>query len=97
MEQIPIEVLEAARLKTKRRIAAAIIDGLAENGSSIEEVESRLNKDQGFLMNFIQSLIDGSGNSLDRMSDSATALGSELLFGLTPYQQVIDEHKSDEA
>lgn len=80
IEPIPLEILEAARLKMKREIAAMLIKCLAESGMTYEQVEIRIGEKKGYFKGYINRLLIGKEHGLDAMSDMAVGLGFEWKF-----------------
>ncbi len=82
-ERIPQEVIEAARRRLKRRVAAMIIRAMADEDCSFEVIAERLGDDPLRLRLFVHELIEGRGNSLNEVSDLCLAMGVEPQFSIT--------------
>lgn len=78
---IPLAVLKVARLKFKRKLAAVIIEALADSGMSIETVEARLEMKSGEFIAYLSRLLQGEENGLNDFVDIATATGYEIEVG----------------
>lgn len=84
IEPIPHEVLEAARLKLSRRLAAAIVTGMAETGSSAEYIAMRLGKRKGYVWRILKRLLDGRHKSLGDIGAIFAAMALEIEFRIVP-------------
>lgn len=83
-QPIPLEELKAARLRMKRRVAALIIQALAESGMSYAEVEIRIGEKPGFVKRYINNLIEGRIKGMDPIPDLALGMGFEVRFTAQP-------------
>jgi cyanate lyase len=82
VERIPEETLAAARLKLKRRLAALIIQVMAETGMTYEDIEARIGERKGFVKRYINALIDGTSKTMDEACDLATAMDAEIVVSM---------------
>ena len=94
-EKIPQETLNKYRLRTRRRIAAALTAALADSDLSLTVLMERLGERPLWFTDFVNQLMIGEtdDDDLDTISDIMLALGCELSFGL---HRVPDEETDDE-
>jgi hypothetical protein len=85
---IPVAVLEAARLRLKRQIAAAFIEEMAETGISFEEMDGTIGANPGHSRRWLIQMIDGRANDLDPVSDLFLALRCEPSLALRSTERV---------
>ncbi len=83
---IPRRVLRAARARLCRRIAAAIISGMAETDSSVETIARRLGENPEAIKSRLDALIAGRSIKLGHVSDMCFAMGCELEMKIRPHQ-----------
>jgi hypothetical protein len=80
MDQIPIEILQAARLKTSRGAAIILLTAMAETGMTYDQVDIKLGKKFGHSREHINALVEGTTNDLNEISDIALAMDCEIIF-----------------
>ncbi len=76
-----------ARRKLKKRIAAAIINAMAETDADYAFIAKRLRDKPAKIEAWITGLITGRTKDLDEVSDLLLAMNCELEFGLRRYQE----------
>lgn len=76
-ERIPEEVLKAAHLRWCRRVAAQIVQAMAETGISYDEMETRIGQKPGFVKRWLNKYIDGSTREGREMTDLCCAMNVE--------------------
>jgi hypothetical protein len=91
VEPIPVEVLEAARLRFKRRMAAMLLRALAEAGCSTDQVEARIGMRRGGFMAYVNRLVQGKERGLDPMVDIAFACGFEISVEVQPLRTALSQ------
>lgn len=74
---IPQAVLEAARLRLKRQVAALVIEAMAEDGVSFAEMDAKLGQKTGYSRRWLIRMIDGKAKDMDLVSDLCLAFGCE--------------------
>ena len=80
---IPKEALEAHRRQVKQRIAAALINGMAETGATVELVAERLGATPAEVQGYLMKLILGKPiGGFDLMCDIAYAMGCTVTLYL---------------
>ena len=79
---IPKEDLDRAYRKLSRRVAALVLEVMAEHDVSFAELALRLEWSESKLRRWFSRLADGSGQDLRPFSDMAFALGTELTLSL---------------
>lgn len=79
---------ERAQRTTARRVAAALIAGMAETDIGLVEAAPKLNMPEDKLWQTVMSLIGGFGDTVDlrQIADIAFACGFVLQPTLQPYQ-----------
>jgi len=91
VERIPEEVLEAARLRFKRRLASMLLRALAEAGISTQETEDRIGMRRGGFMAYVNRLAQGKERGLDAMVDIAFACGFEISVEAQPLRTALSQ------
>ena len=88
MDAIPKEELAAACRKMARRIAAAIVQCMAETDFNFTQIAARIGKTEKDIKTWMDRLFDGDGGeaSLDHVSDILLAMGAELDFAVNRIQ-----------
>lgn len=81
-EAIPKELLEKARRVTCRRIAAAVVQCMADTDTSFTEMAVRLDRKEETVRGWLTKLTDGESIDLDSVSDMMTAMGAELAYSI---------------
>ena len=81
-EPLPQEAIDAARLRLKRKIASVIMYAMAESGLSVEQLEHRIRRPQGFTWRFLRGLMKGTNSALNDISDLLLAMDCELEMNL---------------
>lgn len=76
-ERIPDEVLKAAHLRWCRRVAAAIIQAMAETGVTYEAIEARIGQERGWAKRWLNKYIDGTTSEGRAMTDLCCAMNCE--------------------
>jgi hypothetical protein len=76
-ERIPDEVLKAAHLRWCRKVAAAIIQAMAETGMCYPDIEARIGQKSGWAKRWLNKYIDGTTTEGREMTDLCCALGVE--------------------
>lgn len=96
--------LKQARRKTCRRVASALIRGMAETDSGFEFIAMRLGKSEQEIEQWMFSMVRGNARDLNEVSDLALAMDLEIEFSLRQYQQITpaeatptEERKSEAA
>lgn len=79
---IPQEVILAARLATKRRVLAVILQAMAEERVDYCTIDARLGLKAGTARRWLIALMDGSTRELDVVSDLCLAMDREMHFGV---------------
>ncbi len=79
-------LLERARRTTARRLAAALVAGLADTDATFEIIGRRIGRDSETVRHWLYDLIDGKteGHCLDQASDFALGLGCMLEPSVQP-------------
>ena len=86
-DRIPQEALDAAHRKLCRMVASVIIRAMAEADVSFAQMDERLGKPLGFSKAYVNKLVNPSPKlkELREISDLATALDAEIVFGMEAY------------
>lgn len=81
VEPIPQAELDRSRRKLCRRIAAALVRGMAETDTDFATIAARTGRSERSVRDYLRALIEGlSGLGLDMISDFAWAMGGEIEF-----------------
>ncbi len=83
---IPRATLDAAHRRLTRRIAAMLIQAMAERDMGYDELAEALGVKSIIVRNYINGLITGKTKALRDMSDIACALNCELHFAVRPME-----------
>lgn len=80
MDVIPKETLQWAQRRFARKIAAAVIQAMAETDCNFTQMAARIGRTEKEITGWIAKLMDGdgSGTMLDHVSDMLLAMGCEL-------------------
>lgn len=79
-EPIPKDVLIRARFAMKRRIAAMVLLAMADDDAEFANIDRRCDWKAGTARNWLNTMIDGTANDFNGVSDFCLALGREMDF-----------------
>jgi hypothetical protein len=78
-----------ARRKLKKKLAAVIINAMAETDADYDYIAARLRMDSAKVEKEICGLITGQTKALDEVSDLMLAMGAECVISLQSYQEPV--------
>ena len=90
MNSIPQHYLQRARRALSRRIAATLVECMANTDAPFNAIAGRIDQDEDALRRWLYSLVDGADTNLDRVSDFCLAMGVELEFSIRPCSFLVD-------
>jgi hypothetical protein len=84
-EPIAQPLLDRARRQAKRRIAACLVNCMADTDTSFEQIAKRLGRKEETVRRWLDELVDAKPSAnLDEVSDFLLAMAAELVFTAQP-------------
>lgn len=84
---IPREILEAARRRLSRRLAACVALAMAEEDFNKAQIAARLGVSEAHVIAWIDELLEGTADSFGPIGGMLAAMGRELNFRPIPLRE----------
>lgn len=86
IDPIPKELLERGRRATARRVAAALINLMADSDADFAHIGQRIDRSEQAVRGWLHDMIEGNAGTvgLDEISDFCLAMAAEPDFTIRP-------------